>query len=149
MKTAHLSDRDIQRFTFDLSECEEELIAHIHSCDLCKNRTAAYESIFQKVQEQQAPAFNFDLSELVMDQLPQPEEKLKVINYLSYFLITLCVVILGFTLYYFNQVSLMLFDHIAVISYYFILSVAVLIFIPLCWEMYQSFNKKMNRLEFS
>lgn len=148
MKTFHLSDREIQRFAFDISECEQEIISHIQTCAICKNKAISYQTISKSIRDEQTPAFDFNLTALVLDQLPKPEEQLKGINFLIYFLLILSFVVMSFATYYFSDALINLVNHIPAISNYFILSVAGLIFLPLCWDMYQSFNKKIKMVDF-
>lgn len=149
MKTPHLSDREIQAFAFDPAECGPETLAHMQSCALCKSQAASYRTIAGAIHEEEAPAFDFDLTALVMDQLPAPAQQQKGIKALVYSLVFLGLALVAFPIYFFLDSLTNLFNQLPAVSNYFILSVAGLIFLPLLWDMYRSFRKKAKMLEFS
>jgi len=149
MKTMHLSDSDIQRFTFDLSKCDSEIIKHVHTCDVCKKRVESYQSISKSIQDQPTPVLEFNLTEMVLDHLPSSHEKPTAINYLIYSLIMACLGVVCFVLYSFKDALIDLFSYTSTIVNYFIMSVAILVLIDLGLDMYRSFNKKLDLLNYS
>lgn len=149
MKTIHLSDSDIQRFTFDLSECDAKIIRHIDSCEVCQNKVAYYRSIAKSIQDMPVPSFEFELEEMILDNLPVTKEKLTTINYLTYFLIISCLALAVLALYSFWDTLHNLFSYTPAIVNYFIISVAILISIALSFDMCRSFNQKADLLNYS
>ena len=72
MITAHLTDAEIQLYVGEPEVTSEQLKIHIHDCVNCQTRAANYRLLFNGIQDQAKPQFNFDLSTLVLEQLPEP-----------------------------------------------------------------------------
>ncbi|MEM7299390.1 MAG: hypothetical protein AAF391_14125 [Bacteroidota bacterium] len=149
MKAQHLDDEEIQGYLFDPSACEQEHVEHIHSCEHCTSRVATYQLIAASVANEEIPAFDFELSTLVLQQLPRKERRFNAINVLVYLSVTVGLGALGCTLYVLKSDLLTLSTSISALSISFILCVMGLIFIPLIWETYLSYQRKMNMIEFS
>jgi hypothetical protein len=148
MKTTHVSDHDIQQFTFDLSECEAEIIKHIDSCGACKKRAEIYLSLSNTIKDQPDPVFEFNLAELVLKQLETSPEKQSVYTYIIYFLIMLSIGVVVSVLYFFKDIFIDLFSNTTAIPIYFIISVAMLISFTLGLDISRTFNKKINMLNY-
>ena len=148
MKTIHVSDFTIQQFTFDPSECEAEILKHIHSCGTCKKRAESYLSLSNTIKEQPAPVLEFDLTTLVLDQLPTSLKKESAYNYFIYFLIAVSFGVVAVALYFFNESFIDLFSNTSAIPSYFMISVAMLILTALIIDNVKSFNKKINMLHY-
>ena len=73
MITAHLTDAEIQLYIAEPEMTSEQLKMHIHDCANCQTRAANYRLLFNGIQDQAKPQFNFDLSTLVLEQLPEPK----------------------------------------------------------------------------
>lgn len=73
MITAHLTDAEIQLYIAEPEMTSEQLKMHIHDCANCQTRAANYRLLFNGIQDQAKPRFNFDLSALVLEQLPEPK----------------------------------------------------------------------------
>lgn len=72
MITAHLTDAEIQLYVAEPEVTSGQLKIHIHDCVNCQTRAANYRLLFNGIQDQAKPQFNFDLSTLVLEQLPEP-----------------------------------------------------------------------------
>ncbi len=150
MKTTHVNDHDIQKFTFDLSECEAEIIKHIHSCSECKKRAESYLSLSITIKDQPEPVLEFNLTELVLDKIPLSSKKESDYTYFIYFLIIVSVGVVVSSLYYFKGIFIDLFNNTntTAISTSFMVSVALLIIVALSLDLVRSFNKKINMLNY-
>lgn len=148
MKTTHISDHDIQQYSFDLSECETEIITHMNSCVICKMRAESYQSLSYIIKDQPDPIFEFNLSEQVLKQLAISPKKKSLFNYFIYFLIILSIGVVVSSLYYFNEVFINLLSNSAAALTYFIISVTILIYFVLSLDMFRSFNRKINMLNY-
>ncbi|MCQ6960745.1 hypothetical protein [Mucilaginibacter aquariorum] len=73
MITAHLTDAEIQLYVAEPEVTSEQLKIHIHDCVNCQTRAANYRLLFNGIQDQAKPQFDFDLSNLVLKQLPEPK----------------------------------------------------------------------------
>ncbi len=150
MKTTHVSDHDIQKFTFDLSKCETEIIKHIHSCRECKKRAESYLSLSHVIKDQLEPILEFNLTELVLDQLPVSSKNESAYSYFIYFLIMVSIGVVVSSLYYFKGIFIDLFSNTntTAISASFMISIALLIIVALSLDLIRSFNKKINMLNY-
>lgn len=148
MKTRHITDKKIQLYTFDLDNCENIVIEHIDSCEICKNVSDSYLLLSKTLKEQPKPQLDFNLTELVLDKLPPKEHKP-----LRDFTIISALIILGFgviaiVLYSFKN-RYINFVEIKNLTTYLIISVGVFIALLSSLDMIKSFNKKMNTIKFS
>ena len=69
MITKHLSDFDIQQWVLDKSNCDANIIEHIQECEHCKMKVETYQLLFSEIKEQPKPAFDFNLSEIILPQI--------------------------------------------------------------------------------
>ena len=147
MKPVHLSESDIQRFVFDISNCEPYIIEHISTCNVCKRKTKDYLIISKAIKNQPRPTFDFDMEALVLEKintLVRPKEH----HYMVYFLIAVGIGVAIISLYVFmgNLVKLFVFDNPNIV--FFILGIAILISILVSFDMLKSFNKKLKMMDY-
>ena len=146
MKNTHASDSDIQKFLFDQLECEPQIANHIISCAECKRRVEIYKSLANDIKHQPEPKLNFNLEDVILDQLTLTKEVSSSYNYLSYFII---LVLTGFTL-----ITVLLFketiDLIVKDTFpnqnYFIISIVVFVFFNLALNAFMTHDKNINLL---
>jgi hypothetical protein len=72
MITAHLTDAEIQLYADEAEMTSDQLKIHIQDCANCQTGAANYQLLFNGIHDQAKPQFNFDLSNLVLEQLPEP-----------------------------------------------------------------------------
>jgi hypothetical protein len=149
MTNDHLSDTDIQQFVLDQSNCDSNIIDHIHVCDSCKAKAEAYQLLFSAIQQQPTPAFDFDLSSLVLSQIAQPKPE-PVANRMLIFLLVLIglsfVIISGWL---FGDYFLNMFTGITSMAIYLTVTVAVTFLFFQGIEMYKRYQKQMDALNFN
>ena len=73
MITAHLTDAEIQLYVAEPEMTSDQLKIHIQDCANCQARAANYQLLFNGIHDHAKPQFNFDLSALVLEQLPEPK----------------------------------------------------------------------------
>ena len=73
MITAHLTDTEIQLYVAEPEMTSDQLKIHIQDCANCQTRAANYQLLFNGIHDHAKPRFNFDLSTLVLEQLPEPK----------------------------------------------------------------------------
>jgi len=73
MIAAHLTDAEIQLYVAEPEMTGDQLKMHIHDCVNCRTRAANYRLLFDGIHRQEKPQFDFDLSTLVLEQLPEPK----------------------------------------------------------------------------
>jgi uncharacterized membrane protein YidH (DUF202 family) len=102
------------------------------------------------IKDQPEPVLEFNLTELVLDQLPLSSKKESDYTYFIYFLIIVSVGVVVSSLYYFKGIFIDLFNNTntTAISTSFMVSVALLIIVALSLDLVRSFNKKINMLNY-
>lgn len=148
MKNIHLNDYDIQQFAFDPSECKTDIIEHMSSCSLCKNRVDSYLALSKSIKNLPEPKLEFDVSNRVLRQLEATSAKQSILNYFIYFLTTLSIIIAISPLFYFREFFVDLFKSNSAISTSFIISIAFLISLIMTIDMIRSYNKKISMLNY-
>lgn len=73
MITAHLTDEEIQLYVAEPHAISQQMANHIQGCAICQSKAANYVLLFNNIKAAAKPAFDFDLSALVMEQLPAPK----------------------------------------------------------------------------
>ena len=72
MNRIHPTDEALQQYVLDPAACTAEEIGHIGSCPDCQDAVAAYRLLADELQQQPAPAFDFDLTTAVIGQIGTP-----------------------------------------------------------------------------
>ncbi len=146
MKATHLTDEEIQQYALDRTACIK-VIEHIDSCEQCKEKAEAYRLLFAGLQQQPQASFNFNLAELVMEQLPVPTPKPLQENVLIYIFIATGIAITAFTLFYFRKYVAILFESITPIFIYLSVTACLTLSVVLITDMYKNYKKKIHTLD--
>jgi len=99
MKTDHLSETEIQQYIFDKTNCNNRIAEHIGVCDNCKAAVTTYQLLFSEIKQLPNPIFKFNLSALVLAQVPQKKPIFSWSDLFSYFMaliLILAIVISGY-----------------------------------------------------
>ena len=75
MKYLHLTDDEIQQYVLEKANGSDTIIEHIQECTHCKERAEEYSLLFRAIQQQEKPVFDFDLADLVLQQLPKSQSQ--------------------------------------------------------------------------
>lgn len=75
MTNKHPNDIEIQQFVLNEKDCDPGTPEHIRSCEHCNVKAEEYKLLIKEIENQETPAFDFDLADLVMEQLPAPKPK--------------------------------------------------------------------------
>ena len=70
MSDQHLTEEELQEFGLDEASITKAASAHLHACQACREQLAASRQLFVEIEKQPATAFDFDVSEAVMEKLP-------------------------------------------------------------------------------
>lgn len=73
MITAHLTETEIQLYVAEPEKTHGAWKAHVQGCAVCRAKADNYVLLFRGIYSEARPAFNFDLSALVLEQLPAPQ----------------------------------------------------------------------------
>lgn len=146
MVTKHLTDDEVQQYVVDKQNCEMKIVEHIHLCGECILKAEIYQSLVTGIKEQPQPAFNFDLSKLVVQQLPSAKETASD-GLLLRLLLFIGVALIGTGAYFFEGSFVYLFKGVAAILVYLIIITAVTVCIGLFIDMYKKYNNEMKLLD--
>ena len=148
MKALHLTDEEIQQYALDISASGTTVVEHATSCEECKAKVTNYRLLFAGIQQQPQAAFEFDLAELVMAQLPSPRPGYSPDNFFIYLIVLAGMVLTGAAFYYFRGYIVSLFTSIAPLFIYLTVTAVITLSIILSLDMYKTYQKKMRFLDF-
>ena len=146
MVTKHLTDEEIQLFAFDKTNCETWIAEHVHLCPECKAKVQTYQLLIKGIERPQ-PVFNFDLSAVVLKQLPQQNPKMANDKLLTWIFIFICAGLIGTVFYFFRGYLNSMFKGLAAISIYLIGISAITVIAVILVEMYKKYQREMRVLD--
>src|SRR4051812_25180514 len=101
MTNKHLNDADIQQYILQKTNWDVEIIEHIRHCTNCKIKVEQYRLLFDGIKEQEKQIFDFNLAELVMEQLPKRQQKVLNENSFFYFIVFIAIFFVCLVFYLF------------------------------------------------
>lgn len=149
MTTNHLSETEIQQYVLAKASCEKEIVAHIEVCEGCQAKAATYQLLFAEIKEQPKPAFDFNLSELVLQQLPQAKPKFSFQKFFVYLVAFIAVSAIGIPGYIFWKNITYIFAGVSVFFIWIIIIFTVIIIAFQSIEMYKKYQRQMDVLNFN
>jgi hypothetical protein len=148
MKTNHLLESEIQQYSLDRLNCKKQIIDHIQSCETCREKAEAYTVIFSTIKDQPEPAFDFDLTEMVMQQLPQAKPKVIVDKTMIFVLSFITIIAVGFTVAFFWSYFSELMTKITPMLIYLVITCVVSLMLFLGIDLYKDYNRKLKILNY-
>ena len=146
MVIKHLTDDEVQQYVVDRQHCEVKIVEHIHFCEVCRAKVEVYQMMIKGIKQQPQPAFDFNLSELVVQQLSSPKEKIND-RFLLWVLLFIGIGFIGTIFYYFEGSFDYLFRGIAAIFIYLMIITALTVFTGLFLDMYKKYSNEMKLLD--
>jgi hypothetical protein len=147
MINEHVSESDIQLYALTPDAVATTTAAHIEHCDHCLGAVASYQFIFDEIKEAPRPTFDFDLSGLILQQLPI-NNKTTAASLPIWFWICIPLLV-GIPLYIFQADLVRLFKGISIFVIYSIAAATLIILAFRIFEIYRRYQHKMNVLNFS
>jgi len=148
MTNKHLNDIEIQQYVLEKTNCDTDIVEHMQHCTNCEAKAAEYNLIFDEIQQQAKPIFNFNLADLVVAQLPKPQPKVAKEKWVFYFIIFIAVFSVCAIFYLFgNNLQNLLFGTKPILTGLIITTVAILL-VFLCIDMYRKYQAQINALNF-
>jgi hypothetical protein len=148
MVTKHLTDDEVQQYAVDKSNCEKRISEHIHVCEECRSKVEIYQLLITGIKQQPQPAFDFDLSKMVLQQLPSSKTSIANNNALIWIFCFMGLAFLGGSIYLFIS-YFDLFEGIKTIFIYLIAITAITVLVYLIIDMYKKYQKEMKVLDFN
>lgn len=147
MLNKHLTDEEVQEYALNNSS-GAEIDMHIEQCEACKARIETYRILFKAIGQQPEPAFDFDLSELVLAQLPSPKPQQSRETIFVFLLIAASILIAAVALYILRIDLLSLLPDLTPFIGYLIIPSVLIVLILSSLDMYKKYQKKMKSLDF-
>lgn len=143
MMSHHLTDHEIQEYISALMQHEpHEALKHLVTCEACNKEVNDYLLLMSDIKKQERPSFDFDVSTLVLSQLPiQKKGKVQETIY-AYYEVILAILVLFGLLYYYRKTLYLLFSASLLINLLMI-TTAALIMMFLIYDMHHRYQKKM------
>lgn len=147
MKVIHPKENEIQNYVLN-RDTNSELVEHILYCKSCSLKAEQYEHLFAEIHHQEIPAFKFNLTKLVMEQLPQPKPKFSVDKYLNQIIVSFIVMLCFGLLYFLSFLLPNILLNITPILIYLITTVAVCISVAIFLVMFRQHREQMRVIHF-
>ncbi len=146
MTKLHLSENEIQQYAIDRSDVDANIAEHIHECEMCRSKLANYQLLFEEIKSIPKPAFDFDLSTLVLKQLP-----VKKVKFSWGIIFVALLIIISATIFIdlFGRYFINLFKGISTILLCLIITSALCVLIYQCLELFNNYKKQMSKLKFN
>jgi hypothetical protein len=148
MINKHVNDDEIQQYVLQKADCDIDIIKHIRSCETCKIKAEQYNLLFEAIKQQEKPAFDFNIADLVIEQLPKSRYKVSTDKLFSYFIIFISIFSLSIIFYFFRDSLLSLFKGISPILVALIITTVTCLFVILFIDMYRKYQARMKALNF-
>ena len=148
MLNKHLTDEEVQQFVLDSSGIDATTMSHIYTCEKCKASIETYQILFTGIKQFPEPAFDFNLSELVLPNLDQQQARKSSENLFLYLFTLAAISIMGAGLYFTQKYWIIIFEGIASYAVYLIAITAIIISVIFSLDIYKNYKKKMNQLNF-
>src|SRR6186713_2471763 len=145
MVIKHLTDDEVQQYAIDKRGCEKGIADHIHLCEECRSKVEVYQLLIIEIKQQPQPAFDFDLSKMVLQQIPSPKTSTANDNALIWIFSFMGIAFLGGAIYFF-QSYFDLFESMRTIFIYLIVITAVTVLAYLFIDMYKKYKHGMKVL---
>jgi len=149
MTKKHLSEAEMQQFALGIGNHNAPIIDHIQSCETCRVKTDNYKLIFTEIKVQPKPVFDFNLTDLVMNQLPQPKQIASFENVVLYITAVVSIQVSGFAIYFFRSFLTNAVTGITPIVSYLIITTLASLLIFLGIDMFANYNRRMKILNFN
>jgi hypothetical protein len=147
MVIKHLTDDEVQQYAVDKSNSEKRIGEHIHLCEECRSKVEVYQLLITGIKQQPQPAFDFDLSKMVLQQIPSsPKTTTANDKAIAWIFAFMGIAFLGGTMYLFRS-YFDLFEGIRTIFIYLIAITAITVLVYLLADMYKKYRKEMKILD--
>lgn len=143
MKKKHINEIEIQQYVLRKADCDIIIIEHINHCQKCRAEVEVYELLFAEIKKEPNPVFDFDIANLVIQQLPEKQD-FSFDKYLITLLSGVSITVLSIFIYLTNQYFPTVFNGISSIQFSLIMVTILLISIFLYIDMKRDYKSKMN-----
>lgn len=143
MKNKHINEIEIQQYVLRKADCDIITIEHINHCRKCKAEVEVYELLFAEIKKEPNPIFDFDLANLVIQQLPEKQD-FSFDKYLIALLSGVSITVLSILIYLTNHYFPSVFNGISSMQFSLIMVTTLLISIFLYIDMNRNYKNQMT-----
>lgn len=143
MKNEHINEIEIQQYILAKDDCDINIVAHINHCQKCKAEVEIYELLFAAINAEPNPIFEFDLANLVMQQVSE-KQNFSFDKYLIAILSGVSIAVISMLIYLVNLYFPTLFNGISFIQFSLIAVTILLISIFIYFDMNKNYKDQMN-----
>lgn len=148
MNKEHLSDPELQEYALNGENCPPQFNEHIQSCNFCRPKAELYQLMFSSEMKPEAPIFDFDLTQTVMQQLPVPQPTALEKSYTIYWVGASVFLSVGALIYLIFMTSRgFLFGKITPMTLGISITTFLAIFAVLGIDIFQKHTKQMKVLQ--
>jgi len=149
MINEHLSEEELQTFAMEQQSRDEKMIQHIESCTSCREQIAVYKVILSGIKEQPAVSFNFDITDIIINQLQPVKTKASASIFSSVIPGLFAAMLVTISLYIFRKNFLNLSTEIS--ATFLVISVITCISVIgfKVIKLYHKYNQQIKKLNLS
>ena len=146
--TPHPSEAELQQFALDRLKSEIKIVEHISSCEQCQATVAIYQQLVLSIAQQEKPSFNFNLAQLVLNQISSPKKSYSRDNMIFYAIAVIVTGLSGIICYLFSGIFAGLFISFGSLFMYLLSATAMIILIFQGQDIYKKYKDKIKILDF-
>ena len=147
MKNTHLTDLEIQVFLFQEINPDHDISVHLQQCGECRIKADQYRQIFELAGKEEKPAFEFDLTELVMEQLPSRKPEVSLEKSLIYLILLIALPVAGVLIFLFYTRFSLLLTGVSPFFIYLTATGMISLLLFQSIDTYMKYKKRMNALD--
>lgn len=99
MRKGHMNEEEIQQYAIDKAGSAPEVIRHLSSCEVCKEKVKTYQLLFTEMGKVPELSFGFSIAELVLPQLEVPKSRFSWAAFLVYTFMGMGALLVGTALF--------------------------------------------------
>jgi hypothetical protein len=118
----------------------------VQSCPVCHTEVETYLQLFSAIRNQPKPAFDFDLSRLVLQQLPAEEQGFSLNNSFIFLVGAFAIAAIAVPAFLFRKFLTNLFAGILPMTMGLLLLIVIAILLFQATEIYRKYQKQINAI---
>jgi hypothetical protein len=142
MSFEHFTEEQLQEYA-NSGEMPEHAATHLRMCAACSEQLEIYRLLFSEIADQPVAAFDFNVTEAVMQKLPQAEKKKMRIG-ISFIMFLVIAGMCTTVVWTFRDVFTLFLKNISWLIPAFILVSLATAALALGYDMFRRYNKKIN-----
>ena len=143
MTNTHPNENEIQNYILDDSS-NSELFEHMLHCKNCSSKADQYKQLFAAIHRQEAAAFEFNLTKMVMEQLPLTSSKFSFDKYFNHIIAAVVFIVCLGLLYFINPLLTNMLSNVTPILTGLIATVVACISAGSFLDMFRKHNEQMG-----